>query len=55
MGLVGGGGIGFTLITDVRLFQYRDAAVGILIIFAMIVVIEFITERSRDMIIGRFR
>lgn len=55
VGIVGGGGIGFTLITNIRLFQYKDAAVGILVIFVMIIVIEFVTERSRDAIIGKFR
>lgn len=53
VGMVGGGGIGFTLQTNLRLFQYQDAAMGILFIFAMIMAIEFTTERLRDAIIGR--
>lgn len=53
VGIVGGGGIGFALITNIRLFQYKDAAMGILMIFALIMVIEFVTERSRDRILAR--
>lgn len=53
IGMVGGGGIGFTLQTDIRLFQYQDAATGILFIFGMIMLLEFATERLRDGIIGR--
>ena len=51
--MIGGGGIGFTLQTNLRLFQYNDAALGILFIFAMIMAIEFATERLRDRIIGK--
>ena len=53
VGMIGGGGIGFTLQTNLRLFQYNDAALGILFIFAMIMAIEFATERLRDRIIGK--
>jgi phosphonate transport system permease protein len=53
VGIVGGGGIGFALITNIRLFQYKDAAMGILIIFAIIMVIELVTERTRDWILAR--
>lgn len=51
VGMIGGGGLGFTLQTNIRLFQYGDAAMGILFIFAMIMAIEFATERLRDQII----
>lgn len=53
VGMIGGGGLGFTLQTNIRLFQYNDAAMGILFIFGMIMVIEFTTERLRDRIIGK--
>ena len=53
VGMIGGGGIGFTLQTNIRLFQYQDAAMGILFIFAMIMGIEFATERLRDRVIGK--
>ena len=53
VGVVGGGGIGFALITNIRLFQYQAASMGILFIFGMILVIEYLTARSRDAILGR--
>jgi len=53
VGVVGGGGIGFALITNIRLFQYQAASMGILFIFGMILVIEFLTARSREAILGR--
>lgn len=53
VGMIGGGGLGFILQTNIRLFQYQDAAMGILFIFGMIMVIEFTTERLRDRIIGK--
>ena len=53
VGVVGGGGIGFALITNIRLFQYQAASMGILFIFGMIIVIEFLTARAREAILGR--
>ena len=52
VGMIGGGGLGFTLQTDLRLFRYPEAAMGIVIIFAMIMIIEFVSARLRDRIIG---
>lgn len=54
VGLVGGGGLGFILNTTIKLFQFRQAAVGILWIFALILVVEFITAKSRDAILEGF-
>lgn len=51
VGLVGAGGIGFTLQTTIKLFQYKQAAVAILWILALILVIEFITAKLRERII----
>lgn len=47
LGLVGAGGIGHTLITEVRLFQYRTATTIILVIFVMIVLVEMATGALR--------
>lgn len=47
LGLVGAGGLGHALITEIRTFQYRTATTVILMIFAMILVVEFITGLLR--------
>ena len=50
VGLVGAGGLGFAINTSLSHFQYKDAAVGILWIFFLILVVEYLTARSRDKI-----
>ena len=52
VGMIGGGGLGFTLQTDLKLFKYPEAAMGILFIFGMIMAIELVSGRLRDRIIG---
>lgn len=51
VGLVGGGGLGFLLNTTIKLFQFRQAVLGIIWIFGLIVIIEYITAKSRDKIL----
>lgn len=51
VGLVGAGGLGFSLDTAIRLFQFREATMGILWIFGLILIVEFITAKSRDKIL----
>lgn len=51
LGLVGAGGIGHSLISSLRLFQYRTATAIILMIFAMILIVEFITGALRRRIL----
>ncbi|WP_249869579.1 phosphonate ABC transporter, permease protein PhnE [Oceanobacillus saliphilus] len=51
LGVVGAGGIGFALEGSISLFQYQQASVGILAIFALILVVEFITAKLREKII----
>lgn len=48
LGLIGAGGIGFTLQSDINLFQYKAVSVGILMIFALILIVEFITAKVRE-------
>ncbi|HEY8455577.1 MAG TPA: phosphonate ABC transporter, permease protein PhnE [Actinopolymorphaceae bacterium] len=43
LGLVGAGGLGYALITEIRTFQYRTATTVILMIFVMILLVEFVT------------
>ncbi|MBT2582227.1 phosphonate ABC transporter, permease protein PhnE [Planococcus sp. ISL-109] len=51
LGLIGAGGIGVALNSSIKLFQYQEAATGILIIFAMIIAVEYITSRVRKSIL----
>ena len=51
VGLVGGGGLGFLLNTTIKLFQFRQAVLGIIWIFGLIIIIEYITAKSRDKIL----
>ncbi|MCA1755316.1 MAG: phosphonate ABC transporter, permease protein PhnE [Spirochaeta sp.] len=51
VGLVGAGGLGFTLSTSVRLFRYQEAAVAILWILGLILAIEFVTAKLRGRLI----
>lgn len=51
LGLIGAGGIGFTLQSDINLFQYDAVSVGILMIFALILIVEFITAKVRERIL----
>jgi phosphonate transport system permease protein len=48
LGLIGAGGIGFTLQSDINLFQYEAVSVGILMIFALILIVEFVTAKVRE-------
>lgn len=51
LGVVGAGGIGYALEGRISLFQYEQAATGILIIFLMIVCVEYVTAKIREKII----
>ena len=51
IGMVGAGGLGFAMQRSIRLFRYRDAAVAILLVFALIAVIEALTAKVRGMLL----
>ncbi len=48
LGLVGAGGIGFELMTSMRLFKYRDVSVILLRIVALVVLTDLVTTRIRQ-------
>ncbi|RWK42905.1 phosphonate ABC transporter, permease protein PhnE [Mesorhizobium sp.] len=48
LGLVGAGGIGQELKVAFDLFQYKNASTIILVIFAIVVLMEFVTDRLRS-------
>ncbi|GAB3804868.1 phosphonate ABC transporter, permease protein PhnE [Virgibacillus kimchii] len=51
LGVVGAGGIGYALEGSISLFQYQEATVGILMIFILILLVEFTTAFIREKIL----
>jgi phosphonate transport system permease protein len=47
LGMVGAGGIGFELVSSMKLFQYQDTAMCILVILAMVLITDLISSRVR--------
>jgi phosphonate transport system permease protein len=47
LGMVGAGGIGFELVSSMKLFQYQDTAMCILVILAMVLVTDLVSSRVR--------
>ena len=47
LGLVGAGGIGFELMTSMRLFRYRDVAVILAVIVGLVVLTDSVSTRVR--------
>lgn len=50
LGMVGAGGIGFELVASMKLFQYQDTAMCILVILGMVLLTDLISSRIRAMI-----
>lgn len=50
LGMVGAGGIGFELTGSMKLFQYQDTAMCIIVIIAMVMAADFVSSRLRDWI-----
>jgi phosphonate transport system permease protein len=51
LGLVGAGGIGFELVTSMRLFKYSDTASILLVILFTVTVVDYISSRIRARVI----
>ena len=51
LGLVGAGGLGFSLIKTMKLFKYHETATCILVIFAIVLVSDWICARVRSRIL----
>jgi phosphonate transport system permease protein len=51
LGLVGAGGLGFSLIQSMKLFQYHQTATCILVIFLLVLVSDWICGRLRRKVI----
>ena len=52
LGMVGAGGIGFELISSMKLFQYQDTATCVLVILAMVMTADFISSRLRARVLA---
>lgn len=52
LGMVGAGGIGFELVTTIRLFEWRETGVVLLLILAMVTVIDQASTYIRGRIYG---
>jgi len=52
LGMVGAGGIGFELVTTIRLFEWRECGVVLLLILAMVTVIDLASTYIRGRIYG---
>jgi phosphonate transport system permease protein len=52
LGMVGAGGIGFELVSSLKLFQYQDTAVCVLIILALVMTVDYFSSRLRASILG---
>ncbi len=53
LGAVGAGGIGFNLVTSVRLLRYQEAMAAILIILILVTACEKSSEMLRHLLIGK--
>ncbi|MFM9282407.1 phosphonate ABC transporter, permease protein PhnE [Paenibacillus jiagnxiensis] len=51
VGMVGGGGIGFMLQSSLKLFQYQEASMAVLLVLVIVLLVEMITNRVRERII----
>ena len=53
LGMVGAGGIGYELYGSMRLFQYQDTAVCILVILALVMSADYLSSRLRALVLQR--
>jgi len=51
LGLVGAGGLGFSLIKTMKLFKYHETATCILVIFVLVLISDWLCARIRARIL----
>ncbi|WP_089739422.1 phosphonate ABC transporter, permease protein PhnE [Gracilibacillus ureilyticus] len=51
IGMVGGGGIGFAIQKGIKLFQYKEVSMAIVLVLILILSTEFLTSKIRERII----
>jgi len=52
LGMIGAGGIGFELVSSLKLFQYQDTAVCVLVILAMVMTADYLSSKLRARILA---
>lgn len=52
LGMIGAGGIGFELVSSMKLFQYQDTATCVLVILAMVMTADYLSSRLRARILA---
>lgn len=52
LGIVGAGGIGFELLTSIKLFKYREVLVIILVMLVLVTIVDQLSSLLRKKIIG---
>jgi phosphonate transport system permease protein len=52
LGMIGAGGIGFELVSSMKLFQYQDTATCVLVILAMVMTADYLSTRLRARILA---
>lgn len=48
IGMVGGGGLGFSIQTGLKLFQFTEVSMAILLVLVLVICTEFVTSRIRE-------
>ena len=51
LGLVGAGGIGMQMQTDMTLLRYRDVALVVLVTFVAVMLIDWVSTRIRERLV----
>lgn len=51
IGIVGAGGLGFELMTSMRLFQYKETATILIVILIVVTLVDYISSTIRKRII----
>lgn len=51
LGLIGAGGIGYLMNTSFRTFQYQEAAAIVLILIALVMLVDYLSSRLRNLVV----
>ena len=51
LGLIGAGGIGYLMNTSFRTFQYREAAAIVLVLIALVMLVDYLSSRLRQLVV----
>ena len=52
LGMIGAGGIGFELVSSLKLFQYQDTSTCVLVILAMVMTADYLSSKLRARILA---